>query len=283
MSSTIIIGESDLINSDNNYFIYNFPRSVNFNNHEIALSQCSLYYSWFNISSELGNNTFSYSWIVGTTSTTYTITIDDGMYEIDTLNSLLQYNMINNGTYLIDSNSDNVYYAEFLINNSTYKVNIVTFAVPISLPSGYSIPTNFAGYPTQTFNPVITIPAKFNKILGYTAGFVTDVNTGNNTTLTYSSTSSPDIQPNPNILVSISNIDNNYESPTGVIYSITPNATTKFGEYFTNQPSEYMFCKLINGVYNQLIVQFLKPSDRTPMKIADPNITMIFIIRERKN
>ena len=59
------------------------------------------YYSWTNInSSPLGNNIFSYTWKVGSTVTTYTVTIPDGLYEISDLNSYLQYKFIANGHYL---------------------------------------------------------------------------------------------------------------------------------------------------------------------------------------
>ena len=63
-----------------------------------------MYYSWYNISENLGNDTFSYVWRSGTsTSNTYIITIPDGLYEIADLNTFFQSKMIENGHNLIDA------------------------------------------------------------------------------------------------------------------------------------------------------------------------------------
>ena len=82
--------------------------------------------------SPLANNTFTYTWIVGVTTTVYTVTIPDGLYEIAQINSYLQFRFIQNGTYLINSAGQNVYYAEFLVEPTRYAVNVVTYPVPTS-------------------------------------------------------------------------------------------------------------------------------------------------------
>ena len=89
--------------------IYRFPNSVQFQNNHIAVSSVSMYYSWFNISATLNNNKFYYTWynaagIISVGGNPYfTVTVPDGLYEVSQLNSLLQFNMINNGTYLINT------------------------------------------------------------------------------------------------------------------------------------------------------------------------------------
>ena len=99
-------------NGLNSTLVYKFPNSVFFKNTSIAVSTISLYYSWFNISASLGNNIIQYTWTSGVITTTYTITIPDGLYEINVLNALIQFNLIQAGQYLIDVNGDNVYYIE---------------------------------------------------------------------------------------------------------------------------------------------------------------------------
>jgi hypothetical protein len=286
----------DTNNSNNNTFVYNFPNSMVLKDKYIAVSTVTMYYSWFNILSSYQNNRFSYTWTVGGVSTTYNVVIPDGLYNISDINSYLQWTMINNGTYLINGSGDNVYYAEMIVNPNRYAIQINTFQVPTSLPSGFSIPTNFVGYPTQTFNPIVTIPQFFNDIIGYTAGFASNGNINNAYipptasisnnyvskdgagTLSYLSNKYPNVQPNSSIFLSISNINNPYSQPSSIIYSITP--TVAIGEQVIERPPNFMWNKMIDGTYNQLRIQFLG-IDKAPIPLADPNITVILTIRDK--
>ena len=91
---TIILNKHNLVdNGKNNTMEYEFPNSVVFQDSYIAVKQVSMYYSWFNISSALGNNVFTYSWesggfvYGGGIPNTFTVTIPDGLYEISDLNA----------------------------------------------------------------------------------------------------------------------------------------------------------------------------------------------------
>jgi hypothetical protein len=289
----IVLNQSNIVpDGQNNKLVYKFPNSVLFKNNSIAVSSVSMYYSWFNITSAYQNNKFSYNWIVGTTTTTYTITIPDGLYEVPTLNALLQFNMIANGTYLIDSSGKNAYYAEIILNPSRYAVQINTFLVPTSLPSGYTAPTNWVGFSTNTFNPVITIPANLNVILGYTVGFTTAQNLSNSYvappgsttiskngfgTISYLSTSAPNLQPNSSIYFAMSNINNAYSQPSSIIYSLVPQG--EVGTLITERPPQFMWNKLIDGTYNELRLAFLG-SNLQPIQINDPQMTILLTIKD---
>ena len=285
--NTIVLNQSNILaGSNNSTLVYNFPTSVRFDNHQIAVQSVNIYYSWSNINStSLKNNTFSYSWTVGSTTTTYTVVIPTGLYEISDINNFLQYTFIQAGQYLINATGMYVYYAEFIVNPNTYAVNIITYPVPTSLPSGWSAPlanaqtgaVAFVGYPTQNFNPLITIPANFSLIMGYVANFATSQNTGVNTILTYTSSISPQIQPNPSALMTISNISNEYSSPSSVIHSVVPDVG--FGELIKSVPNEYCFCRLLKGTISSLFVRFVG-QDSNNLNILDPNMTIILLIRE---
>jgi hypothetical protein len=273
MPQTIVLNKNNISDTTtNNTLVYKFPNSVQFKNNSIALEAITMYYSWTNInSSPLSNNTFSYTWKVGSTVTSYTVTIPNGLYEISDINSYLQYVFIQNGHYLVNSSSQNVYYAEFLVNATTYGVNIVTYAVPTSLPSGYTAPSGFAGYPTgSSYYPVITIPAYFNSIVGYTAGFTTSSGTN-------SSTSTPQVQPNPTLFLTCSGISNKYTNPSTILYSITP--TVALGEVITERPNEKSYAKLVDGTYNQITVRILG-SDLNPITRLDSAMTIMLSIRD---
>jgi hypothetical protein len=290
---TLVLNYNNLVqDGQNNKMVYKFPNSVLFNNHYLAFAACSMYYSWFNISAELKNNTFTYNWQGSSgTYTTYTITIPDGLYEVDVLNQLLQFNFIKNGHYLIDNNGLNVYYAEFQINEPRYAVQINTYLIPTSLPTNWTAPAGFA-FPVTTFNPIITLPSLFNNILGFTAGFATAQNQSNsytpptsnyvsklaNGTISYISTSPPNIQPNSSILFSISNIDNAYAQPTSIIYTLVPNVGV--GQIINERPPNFIWNKLIPGTYNELRLTILG-TDLNPIKINDPSITIVLVIKDK--
>ena len=286
--NTVVLNSNNIVAGTNNStLLYNFPNSVKFTNHQVAVQSVNMYYSWQNINStSLKNNTFTYTWVVAGTTTTYTVTIPNGLYEITDINNYLQYVFIDNGHYLINATSQNVYYAEFIVNPNTYAVNIVTYPVPLSLPTGYTTPvanpqtgaSAWGGFPTNYFNPLITIPANLNLILGYAVGFATSQNTGNNTVLTYSSSVAPQVQPNPNALMTISNISNIYSSPSSVIHNVTPNVG--FGQLISSIPNEYVWCDLLKGTINSLYIRFIG-NDGNSLAILDGNMTIILLIREK--
>lgn len=293
----LVLNASNVVNDGtNSSYVYNFPNSVSLTDKYIAVSSVTLYYSWFNIDTKYNNISFTYTWTLGGVSTPYTINIPNGLYNITDINSYCQFVMIQNLHYLIDNNGSNVYYFELLVNPNRYAIQLNTFSFPIALPPGWTQPAGFAGYPTQRFNPIITFPSNFNKIVGYRANFVSNGNVNNAYTppsipdssnnfvskdgvgtLSYLSDTFPDVQPNSSIFLSISNINNPYSQPSSIIYSITP--TVAIGEQVIERPPNFMWNKLINGTYNQLRVQFLG-IDKQPITLRDPNLTIILTIRD---
>jgi hypothetical protein len=289
---TIVINSNNIVdNGLNSTLVYKFPNSVLFKGNSISVSSITLYYSWFNISAEFGNNQISYTWTVAGVTTTYNLTIPDGLYEIADINAFLQFNMISNGHYLIDSVGDNVYYLELIVNAPRYAIQLNTFLVPTSLPATYTQPSNFAGYPTTTQNPVVTFPLAFNEIVGYVPGFASNANVANayippvspyvsklaTGTLSYISTIAPNVQPNSSLYVSVSGVNNPYSQPSSIIYSITPSVA--IGELITEKPPNFSFNKLIDGTYNELRVTLLG-TNLSPIKLNDNQITIMLVIKD---
>ena len=288
------MNSSNLVqDGQNNKLIYKFPNSVVFKNNSIAVSSVSMYYSWFNISQALGNNTFTYSWTNGTTVTTYQVVIPDGLYEIAQLNSYFQFVMISNDTYLIDSSGKYVYYAELILNPTRYAVQLNTYLFPTAanLPSGFTAPSPSFVFPTQSFNPIVTFPANFNNIVGYNAGFASNNNVnnaftptpspyvtkGDDGTISYLSTKAPNVQPNSSVYFSLSNINNPYSQPSSIIYSLVAQGVV--GELIRERPPQFMWNKMIDGAYNQLTLTFLG-TDLQPIVIQDPSMTILLTIKE---
>jgi hypothetical protein len=293
----LVLNQTNLVNDgQNNKLVYRFPNSIELKNKFIAVSSISMFYSWFNITQVDGNNTFTYTWTSGGVTTTYTVTIPDGLWEIRDINSYLQFVAIQNGTYWIDSVGDNVYPFEILVNPNRYSIQINTYLVPSALPVGASVPDNFAGWPTIPQNPVITIPPLFNIIVGYSAGFATNANLNNayvppspptaltnyvsklpNGTLSYLSNLAPQVQPNNNVLLSLSNINNPYTQPSSIIYSLNPRVN--IGEQIYEFPPNFMWNRLIDGTYSELRLSLLGTNLR-PLTINDPNMTILLTIKD---
>lgn len=288
----IVLNQNNLVqDGQNNKLIYRFPNSVQFKDKQIAVSSISMFYSWFNITSAFTNNSFSYTWTSGTTTTTYTITIPDGLYEISDINSYAQYIMIQNSTYWIDSSGNYLYPFDFEVNANRYAIQLNTYLIPTSLPSGASVPIGFPGWPTTTQNSVITFPSLFSSIVGYPSNFSSNPNVSNSFvpsgpyvsklasgTISYISTTAPQVQPNPSILFSISGINNPYTQPSSVIYSITPSVA--IGGQISEKPPNFMWNKLLDGTYSELRLTLLGSSTLSPIKLNDPNMTILLCIKD---
>ncbi len=105
-----------------------------------------------------------------------------------TTTSVIEYILlfcITNGLYLKDSGGNNVYYLSVQYHdNTTYQANqILANTVLASLPTGYTAPSNFVGYPTTLRTPYIEILTGLN--LGTFLGFSV-CNYGKDQTVNYS-------------------------------------------------------------------------------------------------
>jgi len=270
---TIVLNTTNITTTDNNVLVYKFPNSVKFEKQSIALASASIYYSWYNISAALGNNKFSFTYPTGAGIITTNYTIPDGLYEISTLNQLLQYQLISLGYYLVNASAQNVYYIEFIVNTAKYGIDINTYPVPTALPAGWTNPGGVS-LPGTTAVPTVTLPLGFNKIMGFPVGFTTDTGI---ITKTATSSIAPQVQPNPSLLFSISNIDNKYSNPTSILYSISP--TVAIGTLITERPSNFIWNKLIPGNYSELRLAILG-TNLQPIKIQDPAMTIILVIKD---
>jgi len=185
---TLIVNSSNVVaNTNNSVFKYNFPAgNVEFQKgQKLALGSIQMYYSTFNITSAQGNNKFNYIWVDGRE---IAITIPDGFYDISTLNDFLHFVMVQQGHYLLDTAGNYYYFLTFVVNTSTYTIDISAF--PISLATyptaTYTIgtytsalittssPTTPVSWsrPTAIITPMVRILANtFQSIVGFEAGF----------------------------------------------------------------------------------------------------------------
>lgn len=294
----LVLNQNNLVqDGQNNKLIYKFPNSVNLTNKYVAVSSITMYYSWFNITQALGNNTITYTF--GDAQTVYTITIPDGLYEITDINNYCQFVMIANLTYYSDG-TYNYYPFDLYINPTRYAVQLNTYLMPTAAQAtadGTPYPTGGPTPPTTPLNPIVSFPPNFSSIVGYPANFATNNNLANgytpptpanasnnyvskstNGTLSYLSNVAPQVQPNSNLLINLSNINNPYSQPSGIIYSLTPSVA--IGEIINDRPPNFMWNKLIDGTYNQLTLSFYG-TNLQPLVIRDPQMTILLAIRDK--
>jgi len=280
MPSTVTFTSRNIVpGSNNNTLIYQFPSSVNFENHSVAVAQVNMFYSWTNINATpLNNNKFSYVYNTGAGDVTFDVVIPDGIYEITDLNNFLQYTFITNGTYLVNDVGSYVYYIEFLLNPTLYAVQINTYPQLTALPVGWTNPSGL-GLGSVTTNPTITLTENFNEILGFAPNYTTPQPAIFNTIFSVLSSVAPQVQPNPSIFLSMNCIQNIYAIPSSIIYAITP--TTATGTQISDRPNQYSWNRLLSGTYNQLRIQLLG-TDLGGINILDPNMTIILLIQDNR-
>lgn len=338
MVATIVFNQNNVVTTDgnNNKLVYSFPSSASFPNHEIAIQNLNLYYSWANVNSTtLSNNTFYYMWPSTTNQggvgayntnnvrlgvptypampgfTAYQVIIPNGLYEVSDLNKYLQFIFIQNGHFYLNSSGANVYFAEFIVNSSTYGVQINTYPVALTTTITTGGGTAGAGlvagqsYGTPTannvgiamYNPVLANASNptngandFGLLIGYPRGFgtynsgttfttVPATITAQTTNKSFLSSITPEIQPNPVLYVAMSNIENNYANPNTIIGTITPQVA--FGDLISITPPQFAWNKLLAGTYQGLRISLLG-SDFRDITILDPNITIVLALRDTK-
>lgn len=113
---------ADLTNQYSHDFTVKFIPSIKLDGRwEMAFIKAHLWYSYYNISSELNNNTLRYN---NGVSYSATITIPDGQYTVGQLNTYIQSVMSDNGDFTLDTSGNEVYDIVLEANQSTIRVNL---------------------------------------------------------------------------------------------------------------------------------------------------------------
>ena len=282
MGKTIILNTANIEeNSNNTKLVYNFPSGgYSFKNDMIALQSVYQYFSIFNITSDYGNNTFSYVWFDGLE---YSITIPDGYYETSDLNSYFQSIMIANTHYMTNSAGQFIYFLEFIVNTSRYAVQISSYPLDTTIQStnGYILPSGatWSVPATSTLSQFNVNTSGFGEVLGYEIGSYPDTQVGSST-LSFLSSKAPQITPYSSILVSCNLVNNRAVIPSNILTSYTPLGTS-IGSLFTFEPNYLQFADVEDGQYTQLVLEFRDQLSRS-IVIRDPNMLITLYTETKK-
>lgn len=277
MSNTLILNSANVTNQPN-VFQYNFLNG-GFdipNGSEMCISGITIPYSWYNIQQQFYNNTtFQYTWTEAAITTTYTVVLPNGYYSVNTINDYLQGELINQGLYLVDSNGDNVYYLALVYNVSTYSVQLLSFAVPIALPAGYTNPAALV-FPTIASTPQLIILStnNFGSIIGFTAGTYPPAIQATNYSIL--SNTLPNGSPVNSIIVRCNLVSNNVVSPSDILDSFPINGT--FGSNLNVTPNFEKWIKIKSGRYTNFTITFQDQNFRS-IPILDSNLLITLLLK----
>ncbi len=283
---TLIINSANLVpNGFNDTYQYKFPQgSVRFDNDTVALASISMYFSWDNITSattgsQYNNNIFQYLWTDGTGTTLHTVVLPDGYYEYSTINEYLQYTMVQNGHYLIDSAGNYVYYLEIVANQTYFAVQLNSYPLPTALPGLWSNPAGIV-FPAIASTPqfVILPTNNFRTTVGFNAGtYPPAVQAVNYSVL---SQNTPQITPVQSLILQCTLLNNQYALPSTLLYSFNP-AGTPFGALITVSPPSFAFVDIQDGAYSDFTISF-KDQNLKRIFIKDPNIVVLMVIMKKE-
>ena len=279
VSYPIIITQKNLVPGTTNTFEYKFSNNVDFSNLDIGLSQASIFHSWFNISAAKNNNQFSIIHpISGAANTTLNFTIPDGGYEVSDLNNFLRYELLKNGYYLTnDTTGEQIIYCEFKVNPSVYKVEFVTYPMPISLPANHTAGPSLT-FPSTSRTPQLSFnQVQFGNIIGFAPGVFPVVQPIVLTTS--SSTKTPVVSDVQNVVITLSSCSNPFAPNSTIIYSVSPSGVS-FGRLITDKPNVISWIPQQSS-FRQSITLQLTNQDLQPIELQDTDITVILLIRFR--
>lgn len=144
-----------------------------FNNCEICLTKATLYYSWFNVTSIIGNTSFTYSIPISITNsslrTTYTVTLSDGLYGEEDIEKALHADMKTRGFYFKPvaegSTLPDIYPIRIQADPVFYRTKITTLPIfpppdptgsDITMPDYYWVADKTS---TVLYHPQLVIPS----------------------------------------------------------------------------------------------------------------------------
>jgi hypothetical protein len=284
MTFNLVMNSNNVVaGSNNTRYSYTFLNNnlTILDEAEICVSNITIPYSWFNITTVYANRTFNVIWDIAGTAYTVSFTLQEGFYTINTLNEAFQQLFINQGMYLINQNGNYVYYLTLVYNPSTYGVQLIASVIPSSLPVGWTQPSNFFGYPSVARTPQLSLLSTSN--LYQILGFVNNADypsTSLTVPASFLSTFTP-IGSNVNSLIITCNLVNN---PCGFPSNIldTMPITSTFASNINYSPYALKWVKISAGTYQKMEIQIVD-QNLNAMNILDNNVCISLLMNNKGN
>ena len=287
MSFILTLNSTNVSNTNTNTtFKYNFINGgFTCKDYEMCVSSVTLPYSFYNVSSFYSNKTFSLIFPTAATTVQYDITLPDGFYTVNDINSYIQQVCVSNGAYLIDSSGNYVYFVQLVYNIAYYSVQLLTFLVPNAIgtytrPSSGIYSSTGTGLPSTASTPqlVLASSGSIKGIIGFAAG--TFPPTTQTSSWNTSSTLTPVGSTVNSIIMQCSLVHNACTTPSDILDSM-PIKDTSFGSNITYDPSFEKFISISDGTFNSFNFSF-RDQSLNEIYARDPNVSITLIIRPRR-
>ena len=261
-SVAIVSGSSKTTFDGINKFTFSLPTSgYRSGRDEVTMKSLALYYSWPNISSAKGNNTFSYMW----NGATFPVVIADGIWSFADLNSYLQQVMAVNGHYLLNASGVKQYYISLTVNSTLYCLSLVIQPIPTVLPIGWSNP---AAVVLSGNTPQLIIPSNMVTLTGFAAATYPTVV---QTTIYQVNSGIPQISDVTALNILCNLVDNSgFSTSSYVLSSFIVPSGQQSGSLMTIQPVNLDWVP-IQGLtqFNEITLELVDQL-RRPVTIRDP-------------
>jgi hypothetical protein len=268
--------------------------NTDLNNYEVSIGNGFVYYSWYNISAAQNNNSFQLIIPNAATTTTVTYTIPDGAYNITTLNTWLQSQLVSGGYYLRYagdasnvttgvSRQANIYPVTLQVNPATYSIQFIAISLPRTadlvaptfngyVTGGFTLPTSA----NKSAQLVVASTNAFGSIIGYAAG---TFGTGTaSTTETTESTLIPNVNPISSVEMRLSCISNIISQNSQLLHIFT-NGNVRLGELIDISPVELSFIPCV-GQHRNLTLQFFDQTGKI-LNMLDSNIVIKLVFKNK--
>lgn len=286
MSFNLILNSTNITGNTNSSFTYNFIGGgfeVK-DDYEVCLSQVTLPYSFFNVSTFYGNNSLQINYPRPGTANQFDplpILLPNGNYSTTQITEYIQSAMIAQGMYLTNAQGQNIYFVQIVPNSVYYADQILCFPVPTAAEiaaQGLITPANWYGSPSAAFCPQVNINnAAFGALIGYTPGaYPPGIVTTTYSTL---SNTTPNASPVNALVVQMNICRNAVASPPNILASFPINAT--FGSNINFNPTIESFVDISPGKYNSFSLTIVDQNFQT-VAFQDVNVLITLIVRKRK-
>jgi len=268
--------------SNNTTYQYKFLKNMMIKDEaEIAISSVTIPYSWYNVTARYRNNTVRFNFPTsGSGYIQQNITFDDGFYTVTDINSKIEQICINEGFYLINTLGQYVYYLTLLYNPTTYGVQLICQLVPTSLPTGWTEPAGWNGYPSTSVIPQLVINnAEFGKLIGFTTGSYPSI-LGVTNDYNVLNTFTPIGSNINNLIIRSSLVDNEIGFPTDIVDSMA--ITSTFGSNINYVPPVLKWVKMASGIYQYFNITFVD-QNLNSIYALDNNVCITLMIWNKGN
>ncbi|GMF64754.1 unnamed protein product [Phytophthora lilii] len=229
-----------------------------------------MYNSEYNIDSfQFQNTTFKVEVPTAATTSTISISLQDGIYSYDDINRSIQTALVNAGAYLINPSGENVFYLKVSENSVYYACQIDFSPTPTTLamtggtwtrPATGLYSSGGTGLPTTTRVPRLIIDnAEFGKVLGLAAG--TYPSASATAASAQLSNINPQIHPTSSYIVRCDLIKNEYVA-SGDIVSAFDRGDAEIGKLISYKPIQYAWMNCHNGSRSTITVSIFNQNEK---------------------